>query len=109
MQNLKENYDSIGYSTVKIKAHLNKIYSYPLYLVNMVLISTILMLNIKNNQPRLFYFIIGIAISVLIYYFNYLFNLLVENGQIHYMISIWLVQFIILLITSLGLIKINEK
>ena len=45
---LKNNYDLLNYSTVDIKIQIQKIISYPVYLIIMTLFSSILMLNAKN-------------------------------------------------------------
>ena len=97
LNKLKKNYTSLGYSTVKINNHLLSIYTYPIYLSIMVCIASILMLNIGHNKPRVFYLIIGILISVTVYYTNYLFNILVENQKISFQFSIWSIQFLLLL------------
>jgi lipopolysaccharide export system permease protein len=109
LNKLKKNYTSLGYSTVKINNHLLSIYTYPIYLSIMVCIASILMLNIGHNKPRVFYLIIGILISVTVYYTNYLFNILVENQKISFQFSIWSIQFLLLLLCSVGLVRINEK
>jgi lipopolysaccharide export system permease protein len=106
---LKKDYTSLGYSTVKIHNHLLNLYTYPIYLSIMVCIASILMLNIGHNKSRVFYLIIGVLISVTVYYANYLFTTLVENQKISIMFSVWFVQFILFLICSVGLVRINEK
>ena len=106
---LKKNYTSLGYSTVKINNHLLNLYTYPIYLSIMVCIASILMLNIGHNKSRVFYLIVGVLISVTVYYANYLFNTLVENQKISIVFSVWFVQFLLFLICSVGLVRINEK
>ncbi len=75
----------------------------------MVCISIILMLNIKQNNSKIFNLLLGIFISVLIYYINFFFNLLSESQKIPIMVSIWGPLTVLILISSIGLIKINEK
>ena len=53
--------------------------------------------------------IIGILTSVLIYYVNYFSGILGENEKIPISISIWMPLFIFGLISSIGMVKINEK
>ena len=53
---LKNNYDLLNYSTVDIKIQIQKIISYPVYLIIMTLFSSILMLNskkFKNNYVKI--------------------------------------------------------
>ena len=106
---LSDDYERLGYSTNEVQSHLGKIYSYPVYLALMAVFSSIIMLNIKKNKPMIFYLILSIFLSVVIYYFNVVFNLLGETGKIPVYASIWMPIFILIIIISIGLIRINEK
>ena len=106
---LKKDYKSLGYSTTEIKSHLHKLYSFPLFLSIMTILSSITMLNIKRNKPMIFHLIFGILLSVLIYYFYYLFNLLGENEKIPLLLSIYLPFLMLSFIILIGLVRINEK
>ena len=109
LKKLKKDYADLGYSTFEISSHLNKLYSFPLYLSIMSVLSGIIMLNIKRNKPIIYHIISGILLSVLIYYFYYLFNLLGQNGKIPLLASIWLPLFMLMIFISIGLVRINEK
>ena len=106
---LKNDYKNLGYSTLPVDIHIQKLYSYPIYLTIMVCIAVILMLNIKQNKSKIFNLLLGIFISVLIYYINFFFNILSENQKIPIMTSVWGPQILLILISSISLIKINEK
>ena len=106
---LKNDYKTLGYSTILLTAHQLKIYSYPIYLAIMVCLSSILMFNVKYNKSRIFNLIFGIFISVVIYYVNFFFKLLTESEKIPTNVSVWAPQIILLLIACIGLVKINEK
>ena len=106
---LSKDYKNLGYTTTEVRSHLNKIFSLPIYLSIMTIFSGIIMLNIKKNKPMIFYIILSILISVVIYYLNYLFNLMGENGKIPIFISIWGPLFILTILISIGLIKLDEK
>ena len=106
---LKSDYKSLGYSTNEIESHLNRIYSYPIYLTIMVMLSSIIMLNIKRNKNKVFHILAGISLSVLIYYFYYLSNLFGENGTLTLITSTWLPLMILTFIILIGLVRINEK
>jgi len=106
---LTNDYKGLGYSTTEVRSHLSKIYSYPIYLSLMTLLSSIIMLNIKKNRSMIFYLILSIFISVVIYYFNIVFNLLGETGKIPVYASTWMPLFLLVIISSIGLIRINEK
>ena len=106
---LINDYEALGYSTTEVRSHLNKIYSYPIYLALMTVFSSVIMFNIKKNKPMIFYLILSIFLSVVIYYFNVIFNLLGETGKIPIYASTWMPLFLILAFISIGLIRINEK
>ena len=107
--NLKKDYVMIGYSTNEIESKIQKIISFPTYLTILVMLISIIMLNIKRNNTFIFHVILGIFLSVVIYYFYYLFNLLGENNTIPILTSVWLPLVILLFIVIIGLIRINEK
>ena len=106
---MKKDYKNLGYSNILVNAHQLKIYSYPIYLAIMVCLSSILMFNVRHNKSNIFNFILGIFISVVIYYINFFFKLLTESEKIPIMVSVWAQQIILLLIACIGLVKINEK
>ena len=106
---LKKDYKSLGYSTSEVETYLHKLYSIPIYLAIMTSIASILMFNIKYNKSKTFNIIIGILLSVSIYYINYFFNLLGTNEKIPTITSIWLPNLILFLFCIIGLINVNEK
>ncbi len=109
LRDLKNDYKTLGYSTVLLSAHQLKLYSYPIYLAIMVCLSSILMFNVRYNKSRIFNFILGIFISVVIYYVNFFFKLLTESEKIPITVSVWAPQIVLLLIACIGLVKVNEK
>ena len=104
-----KDYKSLGYSTLDIESYLNKLIAIPLYLVIMILIGSILMLNTKHNRSKIFNIIVGILFSVSIYYINYFFNIMGTNERVPIFLSVWFPLLILILLTSIGLIRINEK
>jgi lipopolysaccharide export system permease protein len=106
---LRKQYKSLNYSTSEVDFHLHKLYSFPLYLSIMTVLSSIIMLNIKRNAPIVFHIILGVMLSVLIYYFYYLSSLLGINGKIPLTVSIYVPLLILTLIITIGLVKVNEK
>jgi lipopolysaccharide export system permease protein len=75
----------------------------------MTIFAAIIMFNNKRNTSTIFHLIVGILFSVIIYYLSYLFYLMGENGKIPIMLSIYLPFMLLLLITSIGMVKLNEK
>ena len=106
---LKKDYFSLGYSTVDIAVYQHKIFSTPIYLSIMTLLSGIIMLNSKYKKSKIFNIILGISLSVIIYYINYFSGLLGVNGKIPIILSVWLPLIILILVSSIGLVRLNEK
>ena len=106
---LKKDYFSLGYSTVDIAVYQNKIFSIPIYLSIMTLLSGIIMINSKYKKSKIFNIILGISLSVIIYYVNYFSGLLGVNAKIPIILSVWLPLIILLLISMIGLVRLNEK
>ncbi len=106
---LKKDYMSIGYSTDDIMMQLHKLISFPFYITILTILMSIIMLNIKRDKAVIFHIILGIFISVLIYYFYYLFNLFGKNNTIPILTSIWLPLLILIIFIMIGLIRVNEK
>ena len=109
LNKLKKDYFDLGYSTVGIEVYENKIYSTPIYLAIMTFLSGIIMFNSKYKKSKLFNIIIGISLSVIIYYVNYFSGLLGENGRIPIILSVWLPLIILMLISLIGMVRLNEK
>ena len=67
------------------------------------------MLNVKRSQENYFYIILGVSISVMTYYIIYLFNLLGLSGRLPITFSVWIPLLIITLMSSIGMVRLNEK
>ena len=109
LNKLEKDYFGLGYSTVGIEVYENKIYSTPIYLAIMTFLSGIIMFNSKYKKSKLFNIILGISLSVIIYYVNYFSGLLGENGRIPIILSVWLPLIILMLISLIGMVRLNEK
>ena len=109
LNDLKKEYLELGYSVNEIDSKLNNLYSFPLYLSLMTALTSIIMFRIKINRPFSFHVIFGILLSVILYYLTFLIKVLGENDKLPLLLSIWLPLIIISLITSIGLVRINEK
>ena len=67
---LKKNYDLLNYSTTEVNIQIQKIFSYPFYLLLMSLFSGLIMLNTKKFKSNTVKISIGLFLCVVIYYFN---------------------------------------
>ena len=99
----------LGYSSQDIDLHLLKIISTPIYFTILVIISSIIMLNIKKNKPYIFHVLLGISLSVIIYYINNIFNVFGITNKIPIYLSIFFPMIFLGIISIIGLIRINEK
>jgi lipopolysaccharide export system permease protein len=106
---LRKDYQSLGYSDTEVRSYLSKLLYYPVYLSIMVLFSSIIMFNIKRNRSVIFNIILGILLSVTIYYIYYLFNFLGESEKIPIFLASSMPLLILVIIISIGLLRINEK
>ena len=109
LEKIKRDYQALGYSTREVMVYKNKMYSVPIYLAIMTLLSGIIMFNSKYKKSKTINIIIGIFISVLIYYVSYFSNLLGTNNKIPVTLSIWLPLTIIGLFCLIGLVRVNDK
>ena len=106
---LRNDYETINYSVTEINMHIKRISSYPFFITIMTIFSSIIMLNIKHQKPKIFYAAGGILLSVLIYYLNFFFGALGKNEQIPIILSIWLPIFLLTIISLIGITRLNEK
>ena len=105
---LSENYSQIGYSTTNVKVHLNKLYSMPIFFLLMTVLGFLIMVKFKFIKTKFFTIVIGVIVSVIVYYLNYFSSMFGSNETLPIGLSIWLPHLILLLVCSLGVIKINE-
>ncbi len=109
LNKLRDKYDSINYSSTEVNSAIQKIISFPFYLMIMTVLATTIMIKIKYNKSKIFHLIFGILISVIIYYMSFFFEELGKNERLPVSISIWIPLVVIFLISTISLIKINEK
>jgi lipopolysaccharide export system permease protein len=106
---LKKSYQSLNYSLIEIDSHIYKIISYPFYLTLITILISIIMFSIGYRKNTLFKIVIGIFLSVIIYYINNFFNVLGTSEKIPLLLSIWFPLFILLTINITFILRLNEK
>ena len=107
--NLKKDFEKLGYSSDEIKIHLLKLTSTPLLYGVLTILSSIIMFNFKRDKSLFFHIILGILMSVIIYYINFMFSSLGNNGKIPILASIYMPILFISIFSIIGLIRVNEK
>lgn len=106
---LKKENEVLGYSSQEVNLHFLRIISLPIYLSIMVIISAIIMLNIKRDKPYIFHVLLGILLSVVIYYINNIFNIFGLTDKIPVYLSIFFPIIFLSIVSTIGLVRINEK
>ncbi len=107
--NLKKENKLLGYSSDEVDLHFLKIISLPIYFSIMVIISAIIMLNIKRDKPYIFHVLLGILLSVIIYYINNIFNIFGLTDKIPVYLSVFFPIIFLSIVSTIGLVRINEK
>ena len=106
---LKKEYEAIGYSSDEILIQIFKLFTVPLFYGILTILSSIIMFNFSRNSTLLFNIILGVIMSVIIYYINFFFSSLANNGKLPIVVSIFFPLFILSSISIIGLINVNEK
>ena len=109
LHKLSKNYLNIGYSNTDIKIHLNKLYSMPIFFILMTILGFIIINNLRKFNSKFFVIVLGVFISVIVYYLNYFSNVLGEKGILPIYLSVWLPLLILFLLCNIGILKINEN
>ena len=109
LNELKNKYDEINYSSIEVNSAIQKIVSFPFYLMLMTILSSTIMMNINQNRTKVFHLIFGILISVIIYYLSFFFEELGKNEQVPVIVSIWIPLLMISVVSMINLVRINEK
>ena len=107
--NLKDNYKHLSLSTTEVNLQINKIFSYPLYLSLMTILSTIIMFNTKRFKSDTLKISIGLFFSVIIYYINNFFNVMGKTEKLPISISIWAPLLFLMIVSIIFTLRINEK
>jgi lipopolysaccharide export system permease protein len=106
---LKQNYKLLNLSTTEVNLQINKIFSYPLYLSLMTIISTVIMFNTKKFNSNTLRISIGLFFSVLIYYINNFFNVMGKTEKLPITISVWVPLLFLAIVCIIFTLRINEK
>ena len=109
LADIKRENTLLGYSSEELDLHFLKIISLPVYFTVLVIISSIIMLSIKKNKPYIFHVLLGISLSVIIYYINNIFDVFGLTNKIPIYLSVFFPIAFLGIISIIGLIRINEK
>jgi lipopolysaccharide export system permease protein len=98
-----------GYSGDELKVQLHKYLSLPIYLFATILISTIFTLGIKKNYSSFVFLFFGIMLGLFIYFLNDLSVAIGLSNIVPINIAVWSPTVLLLLLSIINLIKINEQ
>ena len=106
---MRTNYKKLNYSLTEIDLQLFKLISFPFYFILMFIFSAIIMMNTKTFKNKSIKIIIGLFLSVIIYYVNNFFYILGTTEKISVVSSITIPLTILTIINYLFLRNINAK
>lgn len=98
-----------GYSADELKVKLHKYLSLPIFLLAMILVSTIFTISINKEYNTLMYLFFGIIIGFIIYFFNDLSIAVGLANKLPLIMSVWSPVIIIMFLSIINLMRINEK
>ena len=109
---LAVNYNKLldnGYSEPFLNQSLHSMLSMPFFLFLMTGLASILSMNTLKRSDNLKYIIIGLLITVIIFYFKDLSLALGQTNRIPLILSVWAPVIALSFFTLIGVLQINEK
>ena len=98
-----------GYNEEFLRQSMHTMMTLPFYLSMMTALASILTLHTMKNSDNLKFIIIGLILSVIIYYFKDLSLALGKTDRLPLILSIWTPIIALSFFTLIGVIQINEK
>ena len=98
-----------GYSTREIQVKLHKSFSFPFFLLGMVLLSSVFTLGTRFSENNWTYVFITIISSILVFFFNDFSAALGKTERLPIEISVWMPIAIIFIFSIVGIIHANQK
>ena len=106
---MRKNYKKLNYSLTEIDLQLLKLITFPIYFVLMFIFSGIIMMNTKTFKSKSLKIIIGLFLSVIIYYINNFFFILGTSEKLNVIISVIIPLFFLSIINFIFIKNINAK
>ena len=106
---MRKNYKKLNYSLTEIDLQLFKLILFPLYFVLMFIFSAIIMLNTKTFKNKSLKIIVGLFLSVIIYYINNFFYILGTSEKINVLSAVCIPLFFLTIINITLMKNINAK
>ena len=106
--NFKDMIDK-GYNKQFLKQNMHSMMTLPFYLFVMTALATILSLHTMRTSENFKFILMGLVLTVFIYYFKDLSFALGKTDRIPLILSIWTPVLTLSFFTLIGVIQINEK
>ena len=106
---MRKNYKKLNYSLTEIDLQLLKLISFPFYFCLMFILSGIIMMSTKSFKSQNLKIMIGLFLSVIIYYMNNFFFILGTSEKIGLISSIFAPLLIVTLINLIFIRNLNAK
>ena len=106
---MRENYKKLNYSLTEIDLQLLKLILFPFYFILMFIFSAIIMMNTRTFKSKSLKIIIGLFLSVIIYYVNNFFYILGTSEKINVISSVIIPLVILTMINAFLMRNINAK
>ncbi len=106
---MRENYKKLNYSLTEIDLQLFKLILFPFYFILMFIFSAIIMMNTKTFKSKSVKIIIGLFLSVIIYYINNFFYVLGSSEKLNAVSSVIIPLIILTMVNSIFMRNINAK
>jgi lipopolysaccharide export system permease protein len=106
---LRDNYKRLNYSLTEVNLQILKLFSYPVYLLLMTILSALIMFRIKRLNTTMLKISFGLFLSVIIYYINNFFLVMGSNERITLILAVFAPLLTLVFINSFLYYRINEK
>ncbi len=109
---LLTNYKTLiksGYNKSFLNQSLHTMLSLPFFLLMMTAIAAILTMNTLKRSDNFKFIILGLIITVLVFYFKDLSLALGQTNRIPLILAVWAPVIALSLFTFIGVLQINEK
>ena len=106
---MRKNYQKLNYSLTEIDLQLLKLISFPFYFILMFVFSAAIMMSTKTFKNKSLKIIIGLFLSVIIYYINNFFFILGTSERLDVINSILIPLLMLTAVNFLLMRNINAK
>jgi len=98
-----------GYSTREIEAKLHRSFSFPFFLLSMLLLSSFFTLGANYSENNWKYVFLTIILSILIFFFNDFSAALGKTEKLPINVAVWMPITIVFIFSFIGIVHANQK